>query len=84
MSFTVRGEVRISLFNFRQCNTNRSTIPITYEKHWHFFSFVFSGGSQDSMRSLIFSHLLQTYLKLTSILLDLPKFKKDCIVPSEL
>jgi hypothetical protein len=28
-SFTIGGEVRISLFNFRQCNTNRSTIPVT-------------------------------------------------------
>jgi len=87
-SFTIGGEVRISLFNFRQLQhdlVNNSHNPEVgaYEKHWHLFSFVFSCDSKASMCCLIFSHLLQTYLPLTSIFLDLPKFKKDCIVPSK-
>jgi len=75
---------QLSPVQHEQVNNSHNPGVATYEKHWHFFSFVFSGGSQASMSCLIFFHLLQTYLTLTSILLDLPKFKKDCIVPSEL
>jgi len=68
--------LKLSRLQHEQVNNSYNPEVATYQKHWHFFFFlcIFRLLSSLNMSCLIFSHLLQTYLRLTSILLDLPKF----------